>query len=738
MSSSIRLLVTATALGGCAGIGASAMAAPLTADDAAANPVPTENATANNDSDIVIGEILVTARKRSETAQSVPATIQAFDADKLAQSGIVNTRDLQQAAPSLSVAPAFRETFVALRGITNNVRSLGADPSVAVNFNGVYLPRTTMLLTELYDVGRIEVLKGPQGDLYGRNATGGAINILSKLPEAGISAEGFVGAGSYDLRRVQGALNIGNDVIAARVSGAIAEDDGYTRNAFNDSKLDSVDFESFRVQLGWMPMSGVEVQAFWHRSSDKTDIGYTISADPAFGLDASQFGFVGLAGPQNLRVSPRIVRSNEPLDLGREGDIAGLTASAEIGAVTLKSITGYTHSWIHDKYDTDGTSASIEFTRTQQRYRSISEELQLTSEAGEVMDWVLGAYYYEDHGIDRYDNPFNDNVGSSNPPSYSSTPNDARLDGKSTAVYGQGTFHLLPSLDLIVGGRYTRDEKTGYSTLGALVNVDETVKFDKFTPSGELVWKINPDLMVYGSVSRGFKSGGLNFLDNSGFPAFKPENVTAYEVGLKSRPVDSSILNVSAFYYDYQDIQFRTSFFIDPNNPRVAVTNATSAEVWGVEMQGESQIVGPLAVDANVAYLSTSVSGYTSPTNGAVLNGRALPMSPEWSGNVGLHVDVQIGQLGELRLRGEYAFRTEILFPYTYDATTSTIADGYSGVVNATARFTLPSEQVYFELIGRNLTNGLYRTFRANFPPYAAFDTFGPPRTVEARVGVKF
>ncbi|HEX7011959.1 MAG TPA: TonB-dependent receptor [Steroidobacteraceae bacterium] len=724
---SARLIVISV-LGSCAGIELS-----IAAESAAGGETAV-----SLDQGGVISEIVVTARKRSQTAQSVPATIQALDGERLAMSGIIDTRDLPKATPSLSVAPAFRETFVALRGITNNVRSLGADPSVAVNFNGIYLPRTTMLLTELYDVERIEVLKGPQGDLYGRNATGGAINVLSREPEPGFSAEAFAGVGSYDLRRTQGAVNLGNDVVALRVSGAIAEDDGYTKNAFNGSRLDHLDFESFRVALGWKPTSDIDVTAFWHQANDESSIGYLISADPAFGLDPSQFGYVGLAGPENLRLSPRRVRSNQPLELGRKGEIAGLTASLDLGAVTLKSITGYTRFESEDRYDTDGTSAPIEYTDAGQRYRSFSQEVQLLSAAGQLIDWVVGGYFYRDRGTDRYSNPFNDNIGTDNPPSYSSHPNHARLKGKSVAAYGQGTIHLSPSLDLIVGGRYTRDEKTGFSTIDTEVNVDETVRFEKFTPSAQLVWTPHADLMLYGGVSTGFKSGGLNFLDTSGFPSFEPENITAYEVGLKSRPFDASIVNVSAFYYDYRDIQLRTSFFFDPNDPKVAITNASSAEVWGVELQAQSRLIGPLELDANVAYLSTSVSGYVSPTNGAVLNGRELPMSPQWSGNVGLLIELPIADLGDLRLRAEYAFRSEILFPYTYDAEADTINDGYSGVVNATARFTFRGERVYLELIGRNLNDGLYRTFHANFPPFVRFDGFGPPRTVEGRIGIKF
>lgn len=729
MSRSITRMILSTAMVGVASVSSEVRAAA---------PAPQE--TAAEDTGAGASDVVVTARRRVQTAQSVPATLQVFDANKLAQSGIINTRDLQQETPSLAVAPAFRETFVALRGITNNVRSLGADPSVAVNFNGIYLPRTTMLLTELYDVGRIEVLKGPQGDLYGRNATGGAINILSQEPKAGLGIEGFAGIGSFNLRRIQGAVNIGNEVIAVRLSGAIAKDDGYTHNAFNGGGLDYTDFQSIRAEIRFKPSADLEVNAFWHHGVDKGSIGYTITADPAFGLIAAQYGYVGLAGPQNLRLSPRDVRINQPLDLGRTGDIAGLTASLDLGAITVKSITGYTRSRIHDSYDTDGTSATIEYTKSDQTYRSVSEEVQLLTRKSKLVDLVLGGYFYWDHGVDRYDNPFNDNIGTANPTvSYSSAADYARLSGRSVAGYGQVTLHLAPTFDIVAGARYTHDVKTGYSTIGNVVNVNQTVKFSKFTPSGELIWKPDPRLMIYASVSKGFKSGGLNFLDTSGVPAFRPENVTAYEAGIKSRPFgEASILNVSGFYYDYRDIQFRTSFFIDPNNPRVAVTNATSAKVWGVELQTENRIAGPLSFDANVAYLNTSVAGYVSPTNGALLNGRALPMSPKWSGAIGLRLDLPIAGAGHLRLRGEYAFRSTILFPYTFDAAADTINDPYSGLFNATARFTLKNEKIYFELIGRNLNNDLYRTFRANFPPYVAFDAFGAPRTIEGRIGFKF
>lgn len=729
---STKALLATTALSLCVGMEASALAQQVSGR--AATSAPAEEAIGSDD-------IIVTARRRSETAQAVPATIQVFDANKLAQAGIVNTRDLQRSTPALTVAPAFRETFVALRGISNNVRSLGSDPSVAVNFNGIYLPRTTMLLTEMYDPGRVEVLKGPQGDLYGRNATGGAINILSQEPKSGFEAEAFAGAGSFGLKRAHGAVNVGNDTIALRVAGAISKDHGYTKNLTNNNDMDSLDFKSFRATLKLTPADGISATAFWHRGIDKTNIGYTLSADPTFGLVASQFGYIGLAGPSNLRVSPRTVRIDQPLEVDRKGDIVGLTASADLGAVTLKSITGYTRYHNRDSYDSDGTSAAIEYQASRQFYRSFSQELQLIRSNGKVLDFVLGAYYYRDRGTEFSDNPFNDNIGTANPAvAYTSSTTDARVKGKSTAVYGQATAHLLSNVDIVIGGRYTRDEKTGFSIRRGRVNVDQSVKFNKFTPSGQVVWKIDPDFMVYGTVSAGFKSGGLNFSDNSGTPAFRPENVTAYEVGLKSRPFGpGSILNFSGFYYDYRDIQLRTSFFTgSPPVARIAVTNASSAKVWGIELNGENRIAGPLSVDVNLAYLNTSVSGYTSPTNGSVLDGRPLPMSPKWSGNLGLKLEVPVADLGTLRLRGEYAFRTKIIFPFSYDADINTITDDYSGVINATARFTLDGGQIYFELIGRNLNNDLSRTFRANFPPFVRYDGYAPPRTIEGRVGFKF
>jgi iron complex outermembrane receptor protein len=598
-----------------------------------------------------------------------------------------------------------------------------------------------MLLTEMYDTGRVEVLKGPQGDLYGRNATGGAINILSQEPKAGFGAEGFVGAGSFGLKRAHGAVNVGNEVVAIRVSGAISKDHGYTKNLTNNDDMDSLDFKSFRTEIKITPADGVTANAFWHSAVDKTNIGYTLSADPTFGLIASQFGYIGLAGPANIRVSPRTVRIDQPLDVDRTGDIAGLTVAADLGAVTVKSITGYTRYRNRDSYDSDGTSAAIEYQATRQFYRSFSQELQLIRSNGKILDWVLGAYYYRDRGTEFTDNPFNNNIGTVNPTIvYASSITDARVRGKSTALYGQGTAHLLSNLDIVIGGRYTRDEKIGFSTRRGRVNVDQSVKFSKFTPSGQIVWKIDPSFMLYGTVSAGFKSGGLNFSDNSGTPAFRPENVTAYEVGLKSRPFGTgSILNLSGFYYDYRDIQLRTSFFTgSPPVARIAVTNASSAKVWGVELNGDNRISGPLSVDVNLAYLHTSVSGYTSPTNGSVLDGRALPMSPKWSGNIGLKLELPVADVGRLRVRGEYAFRTKIIFPFSYDADINTITDGYSGVINATARFTLDGDKLYFEVIGRNLNNDLYRTFRANFPPFVRYDGYGPSRSIEGRIGFKF
>jgi iron complex outermembrane receptor protein len=710
---------------GVAGLIVPGVSLAQTADQAAAPSAAAAPADASATDDIT-----VTARRRVETAQSVPISISVLSDTQIARSGLSDSFQIQNSTPGLSISVADREVNLSIRGIGNNVRSIGADPSNAASLNGVYLPRAAMVLGQIFDVQRIEVLKGPQGTLYGRNATGGAINVISKDPTKEFSADGYVGYGSYNMVRGEGAVSGGNDLIQVRVAGDYAKSDGYTYNLFNNTRLDNTDYQGLRGTVTLTPTSTFKASLFWQHSVDNSGLGYGISLDPAV-----PSAYASLAPASAQRVDPRHIRVNTPMYSRRKGDVGGLTLDWDAGPVAVRSITGLTRYYGADSQDTDGTAYDIEYQTTNQTYRSWSQELQLFSSGTHRLEWLVGAYFYGDSGKENIDYEYNPGAPTQNRYAPAAIINTAGTS-QSQAVYGQATYHFTPQFAAIVGGRYTHDSKTGQRF--ASVNktaLSASLSGDRFTPSFQLQWKPAEDVMFYANAVEGYKSGGVNGQDTTGNPVFGPESVWSYEGGVKASLFDRRLtLNAAGFYMDYSNIQFRSGL-VTAGVIKVAVTNSASAKISGFEASANYRIGNGFSIGGNLSYLDSDVSNYYSASSGKYINGRPMPLAPRWSGTANADYTGSLGGAGKIDAHVEYTYRDRIIFPFTYDATLNT--DGPLGMVNATLRWTEPNGRFYVEGIGRNLTDKLYRINREDFLPDQLMETFGAPRTFEVRVGFK-
>lgn len=685
----------------------------------------------------ILEDIVVTARKREESVQDVPASINVFSDEALAQAGVINSFDLQRLTPGLSISPSNRETSVAIRGVSNNVRSLAADPSVAIHLDGVYLPRSSMVLSELYDVDRIEVLKGPQGTLYGRNATGGAINLVTRSAESPFSFGGFIGAGSDSLKRVHAAVGGGGERLSARLAVAYATDDGYTGNLVsNGPKLDNTDFRSVRGSLKFQPSDAIKGSLIWQHTDDRSGLGYGLSMDPTLGSNPF-LSYAAFVPASQQRVSPERVRIDGPNYSRRESDVAGLTFEVDLGAVTVRSISGYTRYDGSDAQDTDRTGQNWEWQTTSTGFNSYSQELQVLGEGGSSVDWVVGAFLYKDRGDEFLNYVFNDAA----PAGVSLTPlgvTDADSESRAYAAFGQVTYRFSERWAAVVGGRYSRDKKeaTAYKTVTSATTITTKVDDSRFTPMAQLEFRPANDVMLYVGASNGYKGGGVNTQDpvNRGF---EPENLWAYELGVKSTLLGGrAVINAAAFYYNYEDIQLRTAIVAPTGGITVAVSNASRARNLGGELQAVFRLAESVTLDANVGYLDSKLKNFRSPATRQVLNDLPLPLSPEWAGVAGIAYESSLGSAGWLRARAEYVVRSSVVFPLTFDQVYNT--DASYGLINATLRWRTPSSRFYGELIGRNLTNTEYRTSRNDFLPFNVEESFGALRTFEVRFGVEF
>jgi iron complex outermembrane recepter protein len=673
--------------------------------------------------------IVVTALRREQSLQDVSASITALGSRQLAASGISNSFDLQQRVPGLAISYGNRETSVAIRGVSNNVRSVGSDPSNAVHLDGIYLPQSSMVLTDLFDIERVEVLKGPQGTLYGRNATGGAINVISRRPQSGSGLEGSVGAGSNNLIRAQAALNFGTQTIAARIAGSYVKDDGYTKNILKGTNLDAQDSQSIRGQVRFQISPNLDLTLLAQVGQDDGTVGYGISTDARFKKFPDNF--YGLVVPASLqRIDERNIRLDSPVFSERTSEVYGATLNWAVGNLLIKSITSATRYDASDALDYDFTGDFNEVFTSQTKVESISQEVTISNSGDGSLQWTAGLYLYNDEG--------SQSVNWLAPGPFANA--ESTSSGDATAIFGQATYKVTEKFSVMAGARYNDETKSGTSrNLLARPVSTSTVKtsFDSFTPEAQIQYRPNEDILFYAGVSKGFKSGGFNLLAAGTPTKYDPETIVAYESGLRaSLPQSRTTFNVAAFRYDYTDLQLRTLVFTGTGGGAVAtVSNAAAARINGLEVNSDIKIGDGFSIDVGASFLDAKFLNYISPSNRLDLSGTRLPLAPTVSGTVGL---AYVGDLagGALRARVEYVYRSQIIFPLTIDAPEN--FDGPSSIYNATLRWTEPKKRYYLEVVGRNLGDALYRVQRGDVFFSGVYDSFGAPQTAEVRVGFNF
>jgi iron complex outermembrane receptor protein len=681
----------------------------------------------------------VTALKTKQTLQDVPASVTALTADDLARSGLVNSADLQQKVPGLSLSSGGREMNLAIRGVSNNVRSLGADPSNAVHLDGIYLPRSSMVLTELFDLQRVEVLKGPEGTLYGRNATGGAINVITRAASSGTSAEGFVGGGSLRLRRTQLAAGGGTDDVAGRIAVAYTKDHGYTRNIANNTDLDVNDFKAVRGKLRFALGANADLTLLAQLSDDKGTVGYGVSTDPS--LTGPLYPY-SIGDPDyrltaaDQRTDPRHIRLDSPVTSSRKTKVFGATVNWDLGPVGLRSITGSTKFDSGDRNDVDWTGAQLETQDTTTNVKSLSQEFQLYSQGGGPLEWTAGLFLYRDKGTETLRWKLYGPVNCGAPGSCDFANQIVRSKGTSSALFGQATWHFSPQWAALVGARYNDEKKTGDATnVRNGATFQDSVNFTSFTPKLQLQWTPSRDLLGYGGVSRGFKSGGFTF-GRTGIEKFEPEKIVAYEAGVRSALMNGRVqLNAAVFKYDYKDLQLRTAVLdAVSGNFIVSVNNASDASIQGIELGAQAQLGSGFSLGFAGSYIDSELKNYISPSTRRDLSGMPLPLTPQKSGTLSLDHDAAL-MGGRVRTHVEYNGRSNVVFPLTLDQANNKGA-GYA-VVNASMRWSAPRDAFYVQLGVLNATDKLYRTMRADYTFSSVVESFGAPRTYEVRLGFK-
>ncbi len=687
------------------------------------------SAAAAQDNMAAVGDgetIVVTAQKREQQIQDVPASVQAFDGAALARAGISNLDDLQFLTPGLSITPFQSESQLFIRGIGNNVNAPGLDPSNAVHLNGVYLSRPSLALLDFHDIERVEVLKGPQGTLYGRNATGGAVNIITARPSDDPDYRLTAGVGNLGARRVEAMANLPVGPGAIRLSGLYSADDGYTNNIVDDRKLDFTDTLALRGRARFELGGGFSVEGGLDWTRDDGNVGLPLRNNPDLGGP-----YLDLPGNAT---GPRDYSLDGDTDGRQEALVADLQLVFEGEAITVRAISGYLDFRIGQNVDTDGTSLPLEQLRQQTDTRMFTQEVQLLGQVGQQVDWIVGGFFLTEQS--DHDSLFElaFEVGD---PREALFDDVSRIETDAWAIFAEGTVRLGGGFGLTLGGRYTSEVKRARIEDRIFGDTDSArATFDAFTPRAILTWSPDDRLNAYASVSRGFKSGGFSGL--GGFlDAFGDERVTAYELGVKGVSADGALrVNGALFHNDYRGAQI---FALEEAGVGGFVTvpvNLPKARSTGFELDAQWRIDDVFRLRGGYTFLDTEIeSDIILPSE---INGRGLPLpnAPRHQLTLGAEALQPLGKAGNLRWSIDYALQDEWLAPVFQNPVTETLP-GF-GLLNAGVAWESEDSRFFASLVGRNITNKTYPTYRADFTSFAAVLEYnGVPRTVLFSVGIR-
>jgi iron complex outermembrane receptor protein len=656
--------------------------------------------------------VVVTAEKRRVNVQKVPIAITALSAKTLAAKGITSTADLSAAVPGLIINNAANVGNPYIRGVGSNLFDPSSEQSVAIYVDGVYIAAPEANLFALNNVERIEVLKGPQGTLFGRNATGGVIQIITKDPSQTPYAEASVGFGSYDT--VTSSL-YATGPITSTLAGDIAvqyanQGQGYGTNFTTGAP-------TFREAIG-----NIDARSkLFFRPQDGTKI--TFSIDYAHDVETNAYQKPqGAVSPFTGAGYPGAYNADEDLNSRNRVNTGGvsLTLNQDLGFMDVVNIASYRATDVVYPFDDDVSPLPIADVILIDHAHNISEELQLVSKAGGWLKWLLGSYYFK--GTGAYPEVYIDNT---------LQVSDKQIT-ESESGFGQATATVFDT-NFTAGLRYTNEDQNFYESAPELYRTSQSV--DRLTYRLAVDREIVQDVMAYVSYNRGFKSGGFNLLAPGN--TFKPEILDSTEVGIKSEFLDNHArLNLDAFYYNYQDIQV-----LIPVLGGTIVGNSAAAHIKGVE--GDLTVVplDGLTINASLAYLDgryrddpndgpiASDGAVLPPINAA---GRHTPNTPPVTASVSANylVDTQYGTFSP---SGSVVYNDG----YYWQPDNRLIQPAYT-LVNASVLWTHTNGKYSVQLWGKNLAQATYYIARIAAAGIGDAQEQAPPRTVGVTLKVRF
>jgi len=711
-------------------------------------------------SGVALDEVVVTAQRRTERLVDVPMSITAVSGIQIEKAGVVSIHDLANVAAGVQVNFAGCCTQPAIRGISTLTTGLGFENNVAVYVDGFYTPDNVTVNGDLANISSIEILKGPQGTLWGRNATGGAILINTLAPSKTLTGKLQASYGRYDDTSLTGYIS---GPITDRARFAIA---AYGRKS--DGYIKALDATG-KVIGDAAPQRQASI-----RSKLEYEVTDELTATLAYnyGLSRDARGQIfTVSGHAPSFLPPAPPRASQPntSSINRWSDLLGITNEGTLKLVyrssigDLTSYTGVAQRKFKGAFDFDGSFADLFFSESHYRQDTFQQGLDFNLTSIENLNLVVGGSYYRD----RFKvGPEGQNSYASNRPS-STFKNSLHTDA--WAVYVDGTYHFTDALSLNLGARYTHEKKDAYyvTTLptGAVLGLPgkNDAKFTAFTPRASIRYGLTPGSNVYASFARGFRTGGFQPSGAASpnlFTPFKSEKITAYEVGYKTS-ASRLQFSAAAFYYDYKDLQIGVTI-PNPNGSGgliSTVINAPKAEVYGADADLTIEPVDHLNVHLGAAWLhgryknfpNASGTGLNAATGQNVTNqlqnwtGQQMIRSPNFSGNLGVDYEFQ-DVIGGKLLVGANARYTSSFITNSASlygplagplATKQRYRQGSYTLINAQATWTDPSGHYRLGAFVNNLTDKRYH-LTSSGGSFGDYSTWASPRTYGVRVGYEF
>ncbi len=711
-----------------AALSLSAVSTAHAAEQAAASTTAEEGA---------LQEIVITAQRRSEKQQNVPISISTVTGAALEQKGIVDVAQLPQAVPALRIDYAGNNVQPTIRGVGSQVAGPGFVSNIGVYVDGYYIPSPGASDINLVDISSVSVLKGPQGTLFGYNATGGAIQITTPSPEHETSGFARVGYGSHN--DINGAFYVTTGIsqmLAFNVAASYDGGDGYVTNTVSgDRKAGQYSTWSVRPKLLFTPTDNMSfLLAYAHSYTDDPWTQNTIARDGQT---------IGSIVPNNIIATDRgQVSNNAPNFMHLTSDSITLTSSFKFDFADLTSYTGYRTDDVSQGLEYDDTPANIYAAQWTIPDTTFTQEFDLASKSGGRLQWVVGAFYMDLKDTYHY------NTNSAVSPDGTGAPFNplftSKNDTKSIAGFADATYQVGDKVFLTAGGRYSHDESClSFDLFIADLVGSGCTTFTNFSPRAVARYQIDAQSSVYGSFTEGYKSGTLPGSSFSLTPVL-PEKIDAFEVGYKIA-TSAVQFNTAAFYYNYKDIQV-TAYGA---NGASVTRNAAAAHIYGLDGDLTWNVTPDFTLNVSGAYTHAHYADFpnaigfrqdlvpTSPTYGQFgtfnvdATGYQVQRTPEFAGNVGASYGFNVGG-GRLVLNANLFYTSKFYF----DAVQQLPQDAYT-LLNLRGTWTDRSGHYSVALFGTNVTSEKY--FAQNFTDtFASRAVYGPPALVGGTFTVHF